>query len=164
MTNSPFFSVVVPTFNRAAFIKSTIDSILSQTFDDFEVIIVDDGSTDETEFVVQSITDSRIHYHRKNNEERAAARNRGTQLSKGRYINFFDSDDRLYPNHLSTAYEYIDKQSNPEVFHLGYDVRDSKNRLIKKVDNLSGDINQELIRGNFLSCNGVFLRRDIALP
>ena len=69
MNKSPFFSVVIPTFNRADFIKGTLDSVLMQTFEDFEVIVVDDGSTDDTAGEMQTITDSRVQYHQKENEE-----------------------------------------------------------------------------------------------
>lgn len=163
MKADPFFTVVIPTYNRADFILKSIDSVLKQNFQDFEIIVVDDGSTDNTEEVVRSVNSDKVTYHKKKNEERAVARNTGTQLGKGKYVNFFDSDDLLYPNHLEEASKVIQKYNNPEFFHLGYDVKYPDGTLLYKTDNLEGDLNDKLIKGNFLSCNGVFVRRDIAL-
>src|SRR5687767_9278561 len=99
---SPVFSIVIPTYNRAHLIKKTIESVLAQDFADFELLVVDDGSKDDTESVVSSFTDKRVHYFKKQNGERGAARNFGAARAKGSYLNFFDSDDLLYRNHLST--------------------------------------------------------------
>jgi len=87
-------SVIIPTYNRAQLVTKAIDSVLSQTYKDFEIIVVDDGSTDNTEEVVGSFKDSRIHYIRhKENRGGSAARNTGIKASKGEYIAFLDSDD-----------------------------------------------------------------------
>jgi glycosyltransferase involved in cell wall biosynthesis len=89
----PKISVVIPTYNRAHFIKKAMNSVLEQTYQDFEIVIVDDGSKDNTEEVVQSIKDERIRYirHEKNKGE-AGARNTGIENSKGEYIAFLDTD------------------------------------------------------------------------
>jgi glycosyltransferase involved in cell wall biosynthesis len=160
--NQPTFTVIIPTFNRATFIKQTIESVLAQTLDDFEVIVVDDGSTDHTATIVNTIDDGRIRYHFKKNEERGVARNTGTKLSTGRYINFFDSDDLLHPQHLSVALDMIEKFDEPEFFHLGYEVREGPNGPSRRLPDLPKVANEKLINGNYLSCNGVFLRRDVA--
>jgi glycosyltransferase involved in cell wall biosynthesis len=159
-----FFSIVIPTYNRADFLPKTLASLLSQTYPHFEIIIVDDGSTDNTEIAVQSLLSDKVTYHRKSNAERAAARNFGAKLAKGEYVNFFDSDDLAYPDHLQTARAFINKHSQPEIFHLGYDIKDGQGKLMSKVDAFHGqDLNAQLIDGNVLSCNGVFLRKDVAL-
>ena len=101
MENKILFSIIIPTYNRASLIKETINSVLLQDYPNFEIIIVDDGSTDDTENIVKSIEDSRINYHKKTNAERGAARNFGIKLAKGEYITFLDSDDILYVNHLT---------------------------------------------------------------
>jgi glycosyltransferase involved in cell wall biosynthesis len=154
------FSIIIPTYNREKFIVKTIQSVLSQTYTNFELIIVDDGSTDNTEKVVREIEDQRIQYHQKENGERGAARNYGARLAKGKYVNFFDSDDLAYMNHLSEAMEMLHKFNTPEVFHLGYDIKNSEGRTLKR-KNLVTDINNSLAHGNCLSCNGVFVRLDI---
>lgn len=160
--NSPFFSIVIPTYNRADFIEQTVRSVLRQTFADFEVIVVDDGSTDETASVVRSIDDERVTYQPKANEERAVARNTGTKLAKGKYVTFFDSDDLMYEDHLADAIEVIGRYGEPEFFHLGYEFVDAESGEKQKVDYLPEIANHRLIEGNHLSCRGVFLRRDIA--
>lgn len=156
------FSIVIPTYNRADFIVKTIQSILNQTYSNFEIIVVDDGSTDNTEEIVKAIKDSRINYYKKENAERGAARNFGTQKAKGDYINFFDSDDLAYDNHLTTASEVIKENDFPAVFALHYDIKNINNQTLR-IGTPFKNINHQLINGNLLSCNGVFLKRDTAL-
>jgi glycosyltransferase involved in cell wall biosynthesis len=156
------FSIVIPTYNRAELIAGTIQSVLEQQFKNFEVIVVDDGSTDNTEDVIKSIRDSRLHYYKKENSERGATRNYGARIAKGEYINFVDSDDLLYPNHLACAGELIEKSLHPELVYLNYDIKDENNKIIK-INKISGSINSKILFGNILSCNGVFLRHDVAL-
>jgi glycosyltransferase involved in cell wall biosynthesis len=109
---SPFFSIILPTYNRANFISKAIDSVLNQTLQDFELIIIDDGSTDDTHTTVSSyLTDDRIKYIYQKNQERSVARNNGINHSKGQYICFLDSDDYYLPNHLSVLYNCIEKNN-----------------------------------------------------
>jgi glycosyltransferase involved in cell wall biosynthesis len=162
MSSNPFFSIVVPTYNREGFVVKTIQSLLNTAYDQFEVIVVDDGSTDNTESAVRQIKDARLSYYKKTNAERAAARNFGARLAKGLYVNFFDSDDTAYPNHLDMAAKAVADLRQPEVFHLGYDVKDGDGVLLRTVSEWTKTINDRLINGNHLSCNGVFLRKDVA--
>lgn len=162
MISSPFFSVIVPTYNRAKYVVNAIESLLQQNFSDFEILVIDDGSTDNTSNVIRSIQDSRVKYFYTANTERGAARNFGVTNSNGQYITFLDSDDIVYPIHLKEAKNVIDIHHFPEWFHLGYEVR-SGNKVLWKENKKKGDQNKRLIKGNFLSCMGVFLRRDIAL-
>ncbi len=156
-------SIIAPTYNRGFIIENTIKSLLSINYSDYEVIVVDDGSTDDTEEIIKGIDSSRLRYYKKENGERAAARNYGTNLANGAYINFVDSDDTVYPNHLVEAQKAVWVHQNPEVFHLAYDIKDSEGNILRVVDHFPSTINEELINGNHLSCNGVFIRRDIAL-
>jgi len=107
--NSTFFSVIIPTYNRSHILRKTITSVLNQTFENFEVIIVDDGSTDNTKDVVKVITesDSRVKYIYQINSERAIARNNGAAKAKGEFYIFLDSDDFFEPTHLFNLNEYI---------------------------------------------------------
>jgi glycosyltransferase involved in cell wall biosynthesis len=158
--SSPFFSIIIPTYNRAGFILKTIQSVLAQQFEDFEVLIVDDGSTDNTTEVVKSVADKRVFYFKKENAERAAARNFGIKNSKGVFVSFLDSDDILLTNHLATAFDFI-QANNPQVFHQGYLLQDAVTGK-KKYPQQVVDINQQILAGNLLSCNGVFIKTEIA--
>lgn len=93
----PIFSVVIPAYNRAHVITRAVQSVLNQTFSDFELIIVDDGSTDATKKVVETFKDPRIRYIYQTNKGRSAARNAGAALALGKYIAFLDSDDEVVP-------------------------------------------------------------------
>lgn len=157
------FSIIIPTHNRAKFILNTLDSVFKQSCKNFEVIVVDDGSTDNTEQLLKEIGDPRLIYIKKENEERAAARNMGTRMAKGEYITFLDSDDLLYPNHFETATDFIKENQYPEFFHLAYHIKDENGNLLQKTIPFRGNMNDKIIFGNFLSCIGVFIRRDIAL-
>lgn len=164
-SKEPFFSVIIPTYNRAALILDTIKTVIAQEYQNFEIIVVDDGSTDNTEEIIKAYNHPKIIYHRKENEERAVARNTGTQLAKGDYVTFFDSDDYLYPNHFTEAIKLIEQHNNPEFFYLPFDIMDASTRKIIKKQEIHPytDFNKMLINGNYLSCNGVFLRKDVAL-
>ncbi len=163
MRSSPYFSVVIPTYNRAELIPATLDSVLEQIFFDFEIIIVDDGSTDGTaRFIAPYLFDKRVHYYNIKNSERGAARNYGVSKSKGQYITFLDSDDIFLPWHLKTAADKIELANSPPVFHLAYEILHPSGR-VDSLPELPTMINEKLLEGNFLSCMGVFLQRFVAI-
>ena len=112
--SNPFFSVITPAYNRAYILPETISSVLRQTFTDWEMIVVDDGSKDNTHEVVNKITDSRVRYIYQENAERSAARNNGISNALGKYICFLDSDDWFEPNHLELLYTKIRAENSPE--------------------------------------------------
>jgi glycosyltransferase involved in cell wall biosynthesis len=152
----------MPTYNREDFLAKTIRSVLAQEFGQFELLIVDDGSTDGSAAVVRTFQDKRIVYFKKENGERAAARNTGIKKAQGQYVTFLDSDDLLKENHLSIAWKCI-QQDHPAVFHQGYDVVDERGKVIVLWKKLPSPVNDKLIDGNFLSCLGVFVKREILL-
>ena len=96
----PYFSVVIPLYNRAHLIQRTLKSVLEQTCQDFEIVIVDDGSSDNPEPVIRELADDRIRYFRFPNEGGGGARNRGVDLARGTYVAFLDSDDLFLPKKL----------------------------------------------------------------
>jgi glycosyltransferase involved in cell wall biosynthesis len=110
--SSPKVSVVIPVFNGERFIGDAIQSALDQTFRDFEIIVVDDGSTDRTERIVRQFSGS-ISYHRQENRGAGAARNLGAALTKGEWIAFLDADDVWCPQKLSIQMDAT--STNPEV-------------------------------------------------
>ncbi|OGO23190.1 MAG: hypothetical protein A2144_11185 [Chloroflexi bacterium RBG_16_50_9] len=104
----PRVSVVMPTYNRAHFIAETVQSVLGQTFADFELIVVDDGSTDNTKEVIGSLKDPRIRYIYQENRGVSAARNTGIRTASGEYIAFQDSDDIWLPQNLELKVRRLD--------------------------------------------------------
>ena len=161
----PFFSIIVPCYNRATVLPDVVAAILRQQEPDFELILVNDGSRDATAEVAEqlAVTDARIRVFHKENGERGAARNYGTQRAHGQYINFFDSDDEMYPNHLQVVRNYMRTHNEVEIIHTGYEILDANGRMVEEVCDFRQDTNEALLENNFLACNSVFVRRDIAL-
>ncbi|HEX7875232.1 MAG TPA: glycosyltransferase [Sphingobium sp.] len=98
---APFFSVVIPLYNRADIVRDTIRSVQAQDWRDFEIIVIDDGSRDDPAPVIEALGDPRVRYVRQENAGGGAARNRGIEEARGRYIAFLDSDDLFLPGKLS---------------------------------------------------------------
>lgn len=117
--SSPFFSIILPTYNREKLLGDTIMAILGQSFAEFELIIVDDASTDNTMSLVASFDDQRIRYTKNSvNLERSASRNVGLTMSMGKYVCFCDSDDTWASNHLSTLYNHINSSAKNRTLFL----------------------------------------------
>lgn len=98
--STPLFSVVIPVYNRANVLKDALASVLVQNCQDFEIIVVDDGSSDDPKKIIDGLGDARIRFVRQENRGASAARNAGIDLAQGRYIAFLDSDDQFLPHHL----------------------------------------------------------------
>jgi glycosyltransferase involved in cell wall biosynthesis len=109
----PKVSIIIATYNQAQYLAKAIESVLAQTYTDFELIIVDDGSTDSTQEIVAGFQDRRIRYHWQVNQERCAARNKGISISQGDYITFLDGDDCYLKEKLSCQVPALDK--NPDI-------------------------------------------------
>ena len=119
MLLAPFFSIIIPTYNRAEKIDIPIKSILNQHFKSWELIIIDDGSTDETNALIQTYSSHNVHYFYQQHQGRSTARNLGISKARGEYICFQDSDDEYLPNHLQTLYEAILQNDTYKVFRTG---------------------------------------------
>lgn len=119
MKNTPLVSVITPAYNCEATIAETITSVLAQTFSDFELIIVDDGSTDSTAAIVHSFTDERIRYIHQINSERSIARNNGIENSNGKYIAFLDADDLWLPEKLQKQLPMLEKRPELGLVYSG---------------------------------------------
>ncbi len=140
----PKISIIIPCFNASKFIEETLDSVLNQTFKEWEVIIVDDGSTDDTEVIVSKYLESNLHiYYRK--RERlpkggCTCRNIGVELARGSYIIFLDADDVLDKHCLSSRYEYVVSRANLKLCVFQMQEMDKYGNLLdKKKTNLSQD-------------------------
>ncbi len=112
----PFFSIVIPTYNRAYILEETLFYIQQQDYKDWECVIVDDGSKDNTKAIVSALMlkDNRIKYVYQNNAERSAARNNGAKNSSGQYLLFLDSDDAFAPNYLSELHQFLSANNFPK--------------------------------------------------
>lgn len=113
----PQVSVIIPTYNRANFVTAAIDSVLAQSYTDYEIIVIDDGSTDNTKEVLQPYRD-KIHYIYQPNKGVSAARNTGIKEAQGDWIAFLDSDDRWHCEKLSIQMEFV-KENNLKVCFTG---------------------------------------------
>ena len=113
----PFFSVIIPTYNRRDFLKTSLDSVLNQTFKDFEVIVVDDGSTDHTITLLSEYRGSGVNYLFTSHNGVSHARNSGIKVSRGEYVAFLDSDDRWEERKLEITHRYIKEYPEIKIFH-----------------------------------------------
>lgn len=111
--SGPSVSVIIPTYNRAHFVVDAVTSVLTQDFPDFEVIVVDDGSTDQTVAAMAQFNDYRLVFVQQKNRGRSQARNRALEMARGRYIAFLDSDDLYMPGKLALQVDYLDR--HPDV-------------------------------------------------
>ena len=117
MDTKIFFSIIIPTFNRKSFLRVAIDSVLAQTYENFELIIVNDGSTDSTKDMIKTYSDPRIVYVYQENQGVSSARNTGLSKATGNFIAFLDSDDKWVKEKLAKSVEYIGKYPNISIFH-----------------------------------------------
>lgn len=113
---SPFFSIVVPLHNKTNFIEACVKSVLQQDFQDFELIVIDDGSTDDSLTKIKKFKDKRISVLEQANRGAAAARNRGVKLAQAGWIAFLDADDFWKKNHLAEQFKAIQQFPNEVVF------------------------------------------------
>lgn len=164
MERKPFFSVVIPTYNRAGLILKTLNTVLSQTYQSYEIIVVDDASTDDTEQILEPLVRTqKIRYIKHDqNYERAKSRNTGMENAAGDFLTFLDSDDLMYPTNLEDAAGFIKADPETRLFHNLYQLVDDDDRVLCKYDFPSlEDPLQAITGGNFLSSVGVFIHRDI---
>lgn len=172
----PKISVVIPLYNKGFIISETLESVLVQTFTDFEIVIVNDGSTDSSFEIVSQYTDNRIRLYNQENKGVSKTRNAGIEYSKSDLIAFLDADDYWHPNHLEELYQLYIDFPNCGLYASRYFMKISKENTIKTTyiqavsDNFRGilpdyflasmqyrvgltsavAIPKEMIQGNFL--------------
>ncbi|MCF7871128.1 MAG: glycosyltransferase family 2 protein [Candidatus Omnitrophica bacterium] len=117
MNEKTSFSVIIPTYNRKDFLKIAIDSVLNQTYANYELIIIDDGSTDNTKDFIRSQKSPKLKYYFQENQGPALARNLGIKKAKKDFICFLDSDDRFRKDKLEITSRYIQKNPAYKIFH-----------------------------------------------
>jgi glycosyltransferase involved in cell wall biosynthesis len=160
----PRISVIIPTYNRADLVGETIESVLRQTFDDFEIIIVDDGSTDATKEVVRRF-DGSIKYLYQENHGRCYARNKGFEASSGDYVCFLDSDDVLNPRMIERQVSLLESKSDLGFVYSDYQFINRAGEILPKPEIYSahplrrGKIFQFLICLDFIPSPSAVLAR-----
>lgn len=161
-------SIIIPTYNRAKTIKKSIMSCLNQTYKNIEVIVVDDGSIDNTKDIVKAIKDDRLKYYSyKKNKGACYARNYGINKSTGKYITFNDSDDIYYPNKVEEQYKnLLENKSDMDFSRINivssnYNVIAPDDERVKKFQKTS--YISELCHGNYISTQTILVKKIIIL-
>ncbi len=165
--NLPLVSVIIPAYNAERYIKSTIRSVLLQDYKNLEIIVIDDGSTDNTATVVKKLAneDKRINYIHQQNGGVSSARNHGYKLSKGKYIAFLDADDIWLPDNIGKKVEYL--QSDPDTGLVHSDallIDENDNSLEETKQGKSGYILDDLLlwKGTCIPApSSILVRREV---
>lgn len=166
------FSVVIPAFNAEKFIARSIQSVLNQTYKDFELIIIDDGSKDGTKQKISEFQNAKIKYFYQENAGVSAARNRGIQASSHDYVCFLDADDEWMSDHLDVLASLIEKYNGCGLYVTGYDLRlnngetiHKSQQILKKIsdEDFASDDGFDILNRNgyFLNTNTVCIKREV---
>lgn len=162
MKTEPLVSILMPTYNRASYLNEAIDSVLDQTYRNFELLVVDDGSTDNTREVVDSyLSDSRVRYLYKENGGQSSGRNFGFSHSRGEYICFLDSDNKWLPKKLDICISAALENPDFDIIYGENIAIDSDGNELHKIRmrRHSGCITAELLKDNFVTINTATLKR-----
>ncbi len=160
MSDQPLVSIIIPTFNRAKSISETLESVFKLTYQNLEIIVVDDGSTDDTAAVIASYGD-KVRYHHHENQGVERARRLGVQVSKGAYINFLDDDDLMIPDKIERQVKLFQEHPQLGIVHCGYHYIDKDGGLLETTGQLpEGDVRKQLAWGCFPWSGGPLVRRE----
>ena len=161
-------SIVVPTYNRAKLLSRAIESVLKQTFQDSELIVIDDGSTDNTEELIKEYAarDNRIKYIKQENSGGAARpKNVGIKMAKGEYIAILDSDDEWMPEKLETQLHYFERSENPKLMAIGCNMivvdAETKKESRYRVPRYKNPLRNLLLRDYMGSGSCMFYRKSV---
>ena len=160
----PKISVIIPTYNRSGMVKEAISGVLAQTEPNLEIIVVDDGSTDDTRIVVESLAEKRVSYFYKTNAGPASARNYGVSKGTGEYVAFLDHDDLWPPNYLEVMLSRLEKNTEfgaayspiTAVYPDGGEVKS-----YKRPDGKSGWLAVNLFKHGFVWTSATLIRREV---
>lgn len=166
MQNKPVVSIVIPTFNRKRFVCEAIDSCLAQTYQNIEIIVIDDGSTDGSAEHLQNLYGERIRLMRQRNQGPAIARNRGIWAARGEFTHFLDADDQLLPRKIATCLRLFRQRRDIDVVHTYYQFVASDGQTPIKTTpfpRFSHDIFCELLRltGNHILISSTMIRTTV---
>ena len=158
----PLVSIITPSYNSEDFIKETIESVLNQTYDNWEMLIIDDCSTDKSPQLIKEYVkvDSRIKYLKNNqNNGPAITRNIGLSKAKGKYISFLDSDDFLDKFKLEIQVNFME-ENNLEITHSDYFFTNSSGEIIKKIETSEEIDYKKLLRGNQFKTMSMMMKKN----
>src|SRR3972149_11032387 len=177
MSSNPKISVIIPLYNHEKYIREAVYSVLEQSIQDFELIIINDGSRDKSEEVVKSIKDDRIKYFYQENQGAHNTINRGIQLAQGEYVSILNSDDVYYKNRFEEALKVLESDSSIRAVFSHMEFIDEKGDFIRfsrgaednwkdKNEGTSfkgkNDVVIDLLAGNFLmTTSNLFCRRRV---
>jgi glycosyltransferase involved in cell wall biosynthesis len=153
----------MPAHNAEAYVASAIASVLRQSFSDFELIVVDDASTDSTAAIVGSFDDRRVHCSQMDRRTGpAGTRNRGLELARGRFVAFLDADDLAYRHRLAKQLDYMVTYPDIALLGAGYDVIDASGKVLATLTNPSGtgSVRLKMLFDNTIATSLAFARRD----
>lgn len=161
--DKPFFTVVIPTYNHEFFLKKAVNSVLNQTFDDYEIIIIDNYSDDKTEEYIKSLNNQKIRFFKiQNHGLLAKSRNLGIKEAKSDWIAFLDSDDLWYKDRLQILYNYVEKNNDYQVVSTNELIVDkfSKKNKVWKYGPFRGNFYKNLlVFGNCISTSASIVKR-----
>lgn len=157
----PLVSVVMAAYNGQEYLNIAIDSMLQQTYSNFELILIDDGSTDNTANIVENYTDKRIRYIHQSNRGLAAALNHGIQQARGQYIARMDCDDISYPTRLAEQVAFLEKNKTIGLVGTSFDLVDENGRIIDRSIHLDapGDLQLEFLVRNPFGHGTIMIRK-----
>jgi glycosyltransferase involved in cell wall biosynthesis len=170
----PNVSICIPTYNRKNYLKETLDSVFWQTYKDYEVVIVDDGSTDDTEQMIKQ-AGYKVRYYWQENQGESAARNKLIELAKGEYLTFIDSDDLLFPYALEELVKVVENCGSDTIAYSSYVGIDERGAEVKRKQRKlpSGNITADLFEHIYVhSCGTMCTKKllqeaggfDVSLP
>ncbi len=140
----PFFSIIIPLYNKETFIQGTLKSVLNQSFQDFEVLIIDDGSTDKSLEKVKSVSDRKIRIFEQENKGVSEARNKGIKEAKANHIAFLDADDYWYPHFLEEMHKHIQILPQQKAFACAIEFQ-IKDKIIPSVYSIEKKENHQIV-------------------
>ncbi len=163
----PKVSINICCYNSQRFIRETLKSVLAQSYTDFEIVIIDDGSIDNTKNIIESFSDPRIRYFYQENQGLSASRNKAVALSKGQFIALLDHDDIWEPDKLRLQIKLLDSDVEiGVVFSDGYAINENRKRLYRFSKNSKpyrGRVESYLFKTNWIVCSTLVIRRELLL-
>jgi glycosyltransferase involved in cell wall biosynthesis len=161
MTNPlPIVSIVVPAYNHAGYLKEAIDSVLAQDYPAIELIVLNDGSTDDTEGVLRSYPAGRFYWETHTNRGQAATLNKGWEMSRGTILSYLSADDVLHPRAVSRAVEHLERRPELVMTYCDFDLISPTSQPVRRVQAPDFHYREMVVHGVCQPGPGVFFRRE----